>query len=66
MNRRCISHDKAQWLLGARIAGTVTLVIAFAAMVGHYGATGAAGAVFAASLVTAGLFVFLVRRINHA
>jgi O-antigen/teichoic acid export membrane protein len=61
-----LSHDKAHWLLGARIAGTVMLIIAFAAMIGTYGATGAAGAVFAASLVTAGLFILLVRRIVRA
>lgn len=58
-----LAHDRAGWVLGARIAGTAALVGGFALLIGGYAATGAAIAVCAAAITTAMLFAVLSRRV---
>ena len=51
-----LSHDRADRVLAARVAGTVALTIGFGLMIRSLGATGAAASVFLASLTATILF----------
>lgn len=61
-----LAHDGARKVLHARIAATMALIGSFALLLGPFGATGAAGAVLCASLISTGLFWLYARRINPA